>query len=382
MLDIAVAISAALSIVYLAITVYLFSGLRRLRPGGQPQGLTFSVVIAARNEEKNIENCLKHVFDQTLDHKRFEVILAADRCRDATAAIASRIAQQYPGRLTVIEITETPPGFSPKMYALSRAIAAVKNEIIALTDADCTVPRTWLESIDRNFTPSTALVQGITTYSADSSINAVLWGLQSLDFLSHCVVSAAAIGAGTPINANANNLAFRKSAFDAVGGYASMHHVVSGDDDLLVQRIVRLPGWSVRYMIDSSGAVTTLPTKTASGVFEQRKRWGSKTVHYGPIPLVMLAGVFIFYACIILTLAAGCFRPAFLRICAAMMAVKFAGEILLLMPGTRMFGQKRLRRFLLPASLVHLPVVLAAVVLGVFGRFTWKGTLFRRTSAG
>lgn len=62
-----------------------------------------------------------------------------------------------------------------------------------------------------------------------------------------------------------------------------------------------------------------------------------------------------------------------------MLGIKIAGEYLLLIPGTILFNQKQLRPFIFPASLLQLPLVLIAVVFGVFGKFSWKGEMFRRT---
>jgi hypothetical protein len=63
-----------------------------------------------------------------------------------------------------------------------------------------------------------------------------------------------------------------------------------------------------------------------------------------------------------------------------MLLVKFLGELVLMIPGTRLFGEQRLRKYLVPASFLQLPMVLAAVVIGVFGKFVWKDQRFSRTS--
>jgi hypothetical protein len=157
--------------------------------------------------------------------------------------------------------------------------------------------------------------------------------------------------------------------------------VVSGDDDLLLQRIARTGRWRVRYMTDPPGAVNTRPTPTLRGVFEQRKRWGSKTVHYGIRQVTMLGGIFFFYLCLLAALGWGIIDRRFLRVSAAMLAVKIGGEYLLMWPGTRLFGRRELRAYLLPASVIQLPMAVLAVLMGVFGRFSWKGGRFARRAA-
>ena len=70
-------------------------------------------------------------------------------------------------------------------------------------------------------------------------MNRLFWGLQSVDFISHVVVAAAAISANLPINGNANNMAFRRQAFLDIGGYGEESGVVGADDDHLMQRLWR-----------------------------------------------------------------------------------------------------------------------------------------------
>jgi cellulose synthase/poly-beta-1,6-N-acetylglucosamine synthase-like glycosyltransferase len=375
-----VIIPASLSLVYFCIIIFLRAGLRRLSiPSNTPNNLTFSVVIAAHNEEQNIEKCMTSVLSQTIGLARYEVILVNDRSSDATAKIAGAIAGRY-SNVSVITVDQTPPGMSPKKYAVGQGIAAARNEIIVFTDADCVVPATWLETIDRYLDEKTGLVQGITAYEYVPGMNQLFFGLQAVDFLSHGVVAAAAIGAGLPLNSNANNFAFRKKAFDDAQGYGEQAAVVSGDDDLLLQRIWRSGKWRIRYMADNDGKVGTRPTPTLRSLFEQRKRWGSKTVHYRAKQVCLLSSVFLFYTVTAATFCAGFFSPGAFAACGGMLLVKVLGEAVLMIPGARLFGEKRLLKFLALASLIQLPVVLAAVALGVFGRFSWKGKRFSRKS--
>jgi len=367
-----------LTLYYGGAILFLLRGLLSIPSSGKPAGLTFSIVIAARNEEQNIRRCLDAVFTQTMDPARFEVVVVNDRSGDSTGAILKEYASRH-AQLSVVTIQETPKGIAPKKHAIAQGVEKAKNEVIVQTDADCMVPTSWLETIDRTFTPETGLVQGITAYERPLSMQPVFFGLQAVDFLSHGIVAAAAIGARMPINSNANNFAYRRAAFDAVEGYGNVvRTIISGDDDLLLQRIAGSRNWKVRFMADPQGAVSTTPTETLRGVFEQRKRWGSKTVHYSLSQMVFLSGIFLFYCGIAASFCLGFFNPVYFVVSGGMIAVKMAGELILMVPGTKLFHQERLRPFILPMSLLQLPMVLAAVVLGVFGRFSWKGERFSR----
>ena len=367
-----------ITLYYCGAVIFLWRGLHRLRPSGPPKSLTYSVVIAARNEEDTIGRCLDSVLGQSLPKERYEVIVVNDRSDDRTADICEEYCRRY-SALSHVVIPETPPGVAPKKHAVAAGIARARNEVIALTDADCVVPADWLAVIDRNFTGETDVVQGVTAYEYAAGMGRFFFNMQAVDFLSHGVVAAAAMGAGLPLNSNANNFAFRKKAYDSAQGYGGARKVVSGDDDLLLQRIAQKRKGSVSFMADPAGAVITRPTPTLRGMFEQRKRWGSKTVNYGPRQVVFLSGVFLFYSGTAAAFAAGFFSPVFLTVFLAMFASKVIGEYLLMLPGTALLNQKQLRPYILPASLLQLPLVLAAVLFGVFGKFSWKGARYRRT---
>jgi hypothetical protein len=81
--------------------------------------------------------------------------------------------------------------------------------------------------------------------------------------------------------------------------------------------------------------------------------------------LVSLLGAFLF--------------PHLWRVAVILLIIKLFGEAALLIPGTRIFNKKELRPFIAPASLLHLPMVIVAVIAGVFGKFKWKGQSYSRT---
>jgi cellulose synthase/poly-beta-1,6-N-acetylglucosamine synthase-like glycosyltransferase len=373
-------IAAVFSSVYLASTVFLFTGLKRIHrcnADSRCYECSFSVVIAARNEEANIKACIDSVCSQTIASQRYEVIVVNDRSTDRTAEYVMRLSDKYPN-VRLINIFETSEGMSPKKYAVARGIEEAQNEIIVFTDADCLVNTAWLETINSYFDDNTGLVQGRTAYLKPYGMNSIFFNMQSLDFLSHGIVSAAGIGAGFPINSNANNMAFRKKAFYETGGYGSSAGVVSGDDDLLLQRIWKSRKWTLKYMPDKSGAVSTKPADSFHDMFEQRKRWGSKTVHYTLPQVIFLGGIFVFYLCVVSMIAASFFIHKLWPPTMTMVLIKMLGEAIIMLPGLRLFGRNELCPYIIPASFLQLPLVISAVIMGVFFRFGWKGGIYRR----
>ena len=55
-----------------------------------------SVIVAARNEEKNIESILKDLVNQTYSRELYEVIIVNDGSEDSTGDIIDSFVNQYP----------------------------------------------------------------------------------------------------------------------------------------------------------------------------------------------------------------------------------------------------------------------------------------------
>lgn len=96
------------------------------------------VVVPAHNEAGSIAPLIRSLREQ--DHERFRVVLALDRCTDATAAVARQeIGADH--RFEVCEISEVEEGWAGKVNAvrvgIERSGFAAEAEFFLFTDADC-----------------------------------------------------------------------------------------------------------------------------------------------------------------------------------------------------------------------------------------------------
>ena len=92
-----------------------------------------SIVIPARNEERNLEQALESVL--ALDYPDIEIIVVNDRSTDRTGAILEKMAERD-SRLTVVTIEVLPVGWIGKPYALHTGAQRARGEFILFTDAD------------------------------------------------------------------------------------------------------------------------------------------------------------------------------------------------------------------------------------------------------
>ena len=108
-----------------------------------------------------------------------------------------------------------------------------------------TVPTTWVEQTANMYSPEIGLIGGFTLQKATTPFE----GMQSLDWTFILGMAAAMAGLGHPLGSIGNNLSFRKSAYDQVGGYRELKFSVT-EDYTVVQAIVGLNKWKYLYPID------------------------------------------------------------------------------------------------------------------------------------
>ena len=122
-----------------------------------------SIIVPARNEEQNIENCIRSLLTQNYPH--FEVIAVDDNSTDNTLEILlnikGKISQSEPSaeqslpssgslltssstsstsntRLHVISLKDKPQGWKGKTWAMQQGYLQSKGDILLFTDADTT----------------------------------------------------------------------------------------------------------------------------------------------------------------------------------------------------------------------------------------------------
>jgi len=131
------ALLALLFVVYFV--VVLISGVGRVlrlvtvEDRELPDWPMISIIVPARNEERNIREALQSLL--SLDYPNYEIIVVNDRSSDRTGEILAEIARDQQ-RLRVENIHELPAGWLGKNHALDWAAKSAVGEYILFTDAD------------------------------------------------------------------------------------------------------------------------------------------------------------------------------------------------------------------------------------------------------
>ena len=305
-----------------------------------------SVLIAARNESTGIRATLDSVLDQDYAGV-WDVWVADDRSDDDTPQILAEYAEKYPERLHILTISDLPEGVSPKKHAISKMIEACEGDILCLTDADCIVQREWLTGILREFEPGIELVAGHSYIPTVPGKSPFIICMQAVETLIYRVAGTAGLAMHLPLTSTGNNLAYRKDFFKSVNGF---------------ENVIKIP----------STFVTTSGKETLKELWEQRKRWASKTIYYSPKIVFVLSMVFLFLTMLCVTAAFSPFSTEVLIATLVAFALKSLGDLILILRGLKIFRQEHLLKWCIPVEIVHAPFTVLAVLFGLFGRFKWK----------
>lgn len=330
-----------------------------------------SILIAARNESAGIRATLDSVLAQDYTGE-WDIWIADDRSTDETPKILADYQARNPERLHVLTIKSIPEGVSPKKNALNQLIEACSGEILCLTDADCLVLPTWISYMVKEFEPGIELVAGHSYIPTTPGKSSALIFMQAVETLIYRVAGTAGLAMHLPLTSTGNNLAYRKSFFNSVNGFENVLNIQSGDDDLLMQKLATDRPWAMRYSITPESFVATNGKETLKELWEQRKRWASKTIYYSPKIVFVLSMVFLFLAMLTLSAIISIFSFKILVTTIIAFAIKCIGDLVLILRGLRIFKQEHLIRWCIPVEIIHAPFTVLAVLFGLFGRFKWK----------
>lgn len=106
-------------------------GQENLRPQ-KPLPL-ISVLVPARNEERNIKRCVNSLLHS--DYPKLEIIVLDDHSKDKTYKIVKKISE-HRRNLRVIKGKELPPGWNGKNWACHQLSQVARGEWLLFTDAD------------------------------------------------------------------------------------------------------------------------------------------------------------------------------------------------------------------------------------------------------
>ncbi|MDF1518293.1 MAG: glycosyltransferase, partial [Lutibacter sp.] len=185
----------------------------------------FSIVIPFRDEAHNLPNLLNSVSVLNYPSELYEILLVNDDSQDNFNQIIEEFNKQNP-KLNLHLIQNIRKTQSPKKDAINTAINLSNFEWIVTTDADCLVPKLWLQLFDQFIEEEkpvfiSASVKFITQ-------NSFLFHFQNLNFTSLMGSTIGGFGIGNPFMCNGANLCYHKKTFLELNGFEGNDNIASG----------------------------------------------------------------------------------------------------------------------------------------------------------
>lgn len=216
---------------------------------------SLSIVVPARNEERQIERCVRSLL--ATRHPNFEVIVVDDQSTDATRTILNRIAAGD-ARLRIVAGAPLPDGWIGKSWALEQGGQIARGAWLLFTDADTVhrplaAPSAQQYAIDRGYDALSLLTDQETVGLAErlflpTILFVILLGIGPLDAINDPRKRDTAIFNGQYILAS-------REAYAAVGGHAAVRGEIA--EDLELARLFKRDGRFRTCLAGSNALVRT-----------------------------------------------------------------------------------------------------------------------------
>lgn len=221
------------SIVFLGSLILLFKFPDFTRKKVSSPSLNISIVIAFKNESKNLGNLFSSLNNLNYPAENYELILIDDNSTDDSYQVAAMLVQ---GKSNYHLLKADNKKFPAKKGALEIGIAHSKFAYILITDADCLPSKNWLNGYAVLFEAGYDVLFGLAPFFQTKG---VINNISCFDNMRSHLLSFSLVKLNLPYSAAARNLGFRKTAFEKIGGFKNTLETFSGDDDLLIREAVK-----------------------------------------------------------------------------------------------------------------------------------------------
>jgi len=224
------------------------------------------ILIAARNEEDNIEACLDSLVALDYPKDKLNIWVGNDGSTDGTWQVIEKYVSKH-SNLKGFQITEHTIKGNGKANVLAQLALKSHGDWIFITDADMIVTKHWVQAM-----LSAAEIEQAALVSGTSLVIGSNWlsKFQRLDWLYTTSMLKVVSDLGVPVTAIGNNMAITRLVYEEIGGFESLPFSVT--EDLEIFKHVKK---SHRTMNLFSAEVLnkSVPQKSIIQLLVQRKRW-------------------------------------------------------------------------------------------------------------
>ena len=340
-----------------------------------------SVVVAARDEEKNIIHCIQSLLNQDYPIDKFEILIVDDFSTDNTAELVKKFETSETNLKYLSSTAKRHEKIvvSYKREAIQTGINASKGQYILLTDADCIVPPSWITTFSEQFIKEDCVFIGGPVVISDEKPS-LLTSFQGLDMIGMMVITGAGYQSGNQLLANGANMGFSKQVFNELGAYTQFPNKASGDDMFLLHHFHHHHPKSIRFLKTLSAVVVTQPEYAIKSLLRQRIRWASKNNAYKEMKINFSLSVLFMVSLTIIILGVlsilhtSIFFPGF----CVLYIFKMFSDYLLQREAIRFFNKRTLEKYFFLSQNIHtLYIAWVGIMASLFPFYYWKGRKVR-----
>jgi glycosyltransferase involved in cell wall biosynthesis len=346
---------AILILPYVFLLFHIYWGLVKVKTfiAATDPEIFVSVVIACRNEEKNLAAVLEDISQQNYPDNLFEVIIVNDGSTDKTVEKASGFA----GIKNILILNNKGSG---KKQALRTGIVAAKSNLIITTDADCRIGKDWLRTIaafHEKYKPDM-----IISPVEIESVPGLFIRFQELEFLSLQGITAGSALSGEPVMCNGANLAFNRGKY--IHNCDNLHDELNSGDDIFLLHSLKKENLSKILWLESPDVmVTTAFSPTLRSFLKQRSRWVSKGKAYNDRDTIILAVVTLIAVILQISYLAALFtNPSLIWNFLSILILKSIPDFFILVNTSKRYNRRELMRWFLPVQLAYPFYILCVVI--------------------
>jgi len=340
-----------------------------------------TIVVPARNEERNIKRCIDSIVDQTYAREKYKLIVVNDNSEDNTESIIKEAAAKE-DNIHLVNADPLPDGWTGKSHACWQAAAYLEGEYFCFMDADTKAEPRLLETA-----VSYAENNGIDLLSVNPFQE--MRSITERIFLPGVFLAIAASMNFKKINdpgsreavANGQFLLFKAKTYRALNGHEAVRKIIM--EDIAFAQMVKQAGYKLMFIFGDDLILTRMYSglegiwegfsKNISNIMNKPDpvagSWMAvKSIILGVFPILLLIFYFSMY-------------DAGDNYYTIMTALLSAGWFSMVVTGVSvLYAMKIPRRYLLalPAGLLlHAAITVSNIVKQKTGGKKWKGRTYK-----
>jgi cellulose synthase/poly-beta-1,6-N-acetylglucosamine synthase-like glycosyltransferase len=226
-------------------------------------GITFTLIVPAKNEEKVLGRLLERLAHQQYDKDSYEVLVVEDSSSDRTYEVCESYARSYQN----IKCMKLPPSkvLNGKSRAINEALKVARGNVIGIMDADSVPSLDLLSSVAARFANGAVAVQvKVIPLNARESLVARLAALEELLY-EYTLIGRAKLGLFVRLEGTGSFVL--KDVINSLNGFNE--NALTEDADLSYK--IYSMGYRVEYVDDVAVMKEVVPK--FSWLVKQRLRW-------------------------------------------------------------------------------------------------------------